>query len=355
MYYLILSVENAVSQNGKPYQILNLVAPSLFTILPTDQGSTPQDSDQGSNQPGSTLSGSTPQSFQYLSFPDFVQPLVSFKAYLWNSTVPSDAVSKFVFVPSTYFSNSKGFINLTLSSSPQFYPLDHFVSRSGYSQLQQFYFTYFKPIPSYQEFFSLIQGIQSQDSSDSLLIVRLKLFINQQIKSLHELYSLYPAAHSYHHAFQGGLLVHVTEMLRLLNSITPSFQKVTPFSPTMVLLGVLYHDFGKTLEYNPQGEYQEPLYLQGHVYLSSHYLQNALIEFFKSYPDTISQESVTKFINRCVHLPLSHHALAQHLDWGSPVQPHSAEAFLLTHLDALSGHGDQFNRSQNFTLSQCTD
>lgn len=152
MYYLILSVENAVSQNGKPYQILNLVAPSLFTILPTDQGSTPQDSDQGSNQPGSTLSGSTPQSFQYLSFPDFVQPLVSFKAYLWNSTVPSDAVSKFVFVPSTYFSNSKGFINLTLSSSPQFYPLDHFVSRSGYSQLQQFYFTYFKPIPSYQEF-----------------------------------------------------------------------------------------------------------------------------------------------------------------------------------------------------------
>lgn len=350
MYCLVINFETLTSKQGKPYQVFTLVAPTFQLV----------------NIPGSQKlleSISSQLGLSSKSSPFWYSP---FKVFVWNNlfdTTTSDSpIGHFTSISSNNISVSNGFLN---ASYLAFYSLQSFKDLPKFSELEALYNTYFKQVPSYQEFSSLIQSIQSQDGSvadglssdsslgdSSSLIVHLKLFINQQVESLYHLYSQYPAAHTFHHAFPGGLLVHVTEMLRLLNSIIPSFQKITPFSPTMVLLGILYHDFGKTIEYSQSGDYQEPFYLQGHVYLSSHHLQNELTNFFSTISDNIPQDSVTKFINRCTHLTLSHHALANHQDWGSPILPHSVEAFLLTHLDALSGHGDQFNKKPEFSFSQ---
>jgi 3'-5' exoribonuclease len=170
-------------------------------------------------------------------------------------------------------------------------------------------------------------GIENNFCTD----VQLIYIIEEQSNRLHKLYSEFPAATTVHHAYKGGLLNHTYETLNMLRGIYPTLS--FPVKIEHVILGLLFHDFGKTHEYTDTGV-TEDMTLLGHIYLGAQELQKILLEKNVDFGET----------KRIVHTVLSHHNKLEH---GSPVAPCTPEAFLVFHLDALSGHGNIFANATN--------
>lgn len=145
-------------------------------------------------------------------------------------------------------------------------------------------------------------------------------------------YSQYPAASSIHHAFQGGLLNHVHQMLHMLEGIAPCMPY--PVRVDHCVLAILFHDYGKVQTYSRDGEIQPQDSLLGHIYISAVALQRELERW-----QVASDE-----VERIVHIILSHHGQR---DWGSPVVPCSQEAMLVHFLDNLSAKSDTIEGSGN--------
>lgn len=152
----------------------------------------------------------------------------------------------------------------------------------------------------------------------------LKPIIDEQMDRMLKLYAEFPGATTVHHAYKGGLLNHTYETLDMLFGIASALP--FPIKIEHVILGLLFHDFGKTCEYTDTGV-TEDYSLLGHIYIGANELNRILLE-----KGVNSDE-----IKRIVHTVLAHHNKLEH---GSPVVPCTSEAFLVFHLDALSGHGD---------------
>jgi len=152
----------------------------------------------------------------------------------------------------------------------------------------------------------------------------LKSVIDEQMDRMQTLYAEFPAATTVHHAYKGGLLNHTYEALNMLLGIAPHLS--FPIKIEHVILGLLFHDFGKTCEYTNTGV-TEDISLLGHIYIGANELNKILLEKGVNSDET----------KRIVHCVLAHHGKIEH---GSPVLPCTSEAFLVFHLDALSGHGD---------------
>lgn len=165
-----------------------------------------------------------------------------------------------------------------------------------------------------------------------------KGFISTSFDDLYKLYCKAPAAKSNHHAYPGGLLEHVYQMINMFRHIQPSLPFIV--RPEVVVSACLYHDYGKISEYR-NGEITREMPLMGHVYMSAYICQNQMNKYGIPYSE----------YNRVVHAILAHHGK---LEWGSPVAPATTEAFLVHHLDMLSGHGVMFDQScdmeRNYSL-----
>lgn len=159
-------------------------------------------------------------------------------------------------------------------------------------------------------------------------------FIKQQADALFQEYSKYPAATSVHHAFPGGLLNHTYQMLHLLEGVYKVYPYQEDIKVERIIIGILFHDWGKLCEYNVEGEKQENGFLLGHIYMSAHYLNNLLRDL-----DIDERE-----INFIVHCVLAHHG---QLEFGSPVLPCIPEAQLINYLDNISAKADIFSTTGN--------
>ncbi|QWU17543.1 3'-5' exoribonuclease [Paenibacillus sophorae] len=135
----------------------------------------------------------------------------------------------------------------------------------------------------------------------------------------------YPAAKTHHHAYFAGLAYHMARMLEIGDFLC----KQRPFlNPDLLKAGIILHDIAKPEEmiaelgivsdYSVQGK------LLGHIAMASSWITEAAIR------SNIDLES-PKVIG-LQHLVLSHHNLGE---WGSPVQPQTAEAVALHHIDAM--------------------
>ena len=155
-------------------------------------------------------------------------------------------------------------------------------------------------------------------------------FIKKYADELFPKYSKYPAATSVHHAFPGGLLNHTYQMLHLLEGVYPVYPYQDELKIERCIIAILFHDWGKLLEYNIEGECQEHMYLLGHIYMSANYLNNLLRE------TGIDKRE----INFIVHCVLAHHG---ELEYGSPVKPCIPEAQLVNYLDNISAKADIFS------------
>ena len=180
-----------------------------------------------------------------------------------------------------------------------------------------------------EEWDKCIEHLLSFCKDDALIA-----FIKKHADALYPQYSKYPAATNVHHAFPGGLLNHTWQMLHLLEGIYPVYPYPEEIKVERIIIGILFHDWGKLCEYNTEGEKQENGFLLGHIYMSANYLNNLLRE------EGIDKRE-TNFIVHCI---LAHHG---QLEFGSPVLPCIPEAQLINYLDNISAKADVFNTTGN--------
>lgn len=135
-----------------------------------------------------------------------------------------------------------------------------------------------------------------------------------------------PAAKSMHHAYYGGLAYHTSRMLELVDFIC----KQRPFLDKFMLkAATILHDIEKcgemiSDELGVVSDYSLKGKLMGHIVMSVELVNEACKE------RGIDQESERVLLLK--HALLAHHNLGE---WGSPVQPQTAEAVALHYIDQL--------------------
>ena len=128
-----------------------------------------------------------------------------------------------------------------------------------------------------------------------------------------------PGATSVHHAWVGGLVEHllgVANVCMALADLYPDLDR------QILLVGALTHDLGKLWELSGglANEYTDEGRLMGHI----------SIGLLKLEPFLVKANVEPELALHLRHLILSHHGLPE---YGSPREPHSAEAFALHHAD----------------------
>ncbi len=131
-----------------------------------------------------------------------------------------------------------------------------------------------------------------------------------------------PAAMKMHHAYMGGLLEHICEMLQFAIPMCEAYQ---PCNCDLVKAGIILHDIGKTEEIiwkNMSIEYSDRGKLLGHIQIG---LQ--IIDKYKQ----------ADFDGECLQL-LQHIILAHHgkLEYGAVVVPATIEAKIVSLADDAS-------------------
>ncbi len=146
------------------------------------------------------------------------------------------------------------------------------------------------------------------------------------------LYRLAPAAKTHHHPYLHGLLEHNLQVLERALGLAGSL----PVDRSLIVAGALLHDIGKIEEYAFEGdsiEFTEVGNLTGHIALG-YYLTRRAIERIEGFPSDLA--------TGLLHILLAHQG---RLEWGSPVEPKTAEAFIVHEADSLDAHLYQVTRT----------
>ncbi len=137
-----------------------------------------------------------------------------------------------------------------------------------------------------------------------------------------------PAATHIHHAFQGGLLVHTAEVLKLCIGIVEALPKYESFLDKDVLYAsAILHDIGKVETYRinqigtAESDWRERSI--GHMYYGM-YLAERTAE---------DMDVDRQFVDEILHCIAAHHGLT---DWGSYKIVQSMEAGILSRADYIS-------------------
>ncbi len=192
---------------------------------------------------------------------------------------------------------------------------------------------------------SMIIAAQDFDEEDFVPVTKKNIdellsYLNSQVESINDrhlrklissmlsdekfmaIFKRTPAAMKLHHAYIGGLLEHICEMLRFALPMCEVYQ---PCNCDLVKAGIILHDIGKTEEIvwkNMSIEYSDRGKLLGHIQIG---LQ--IIEKYKQ-PD---------FDGECLQL-LQHIILAHHgkMEYGAVVVPATIEAKIVSLSDDAS-------------------
>ncbi|MSR57001.1 MAG: HD domain-containing protein [Planctomycetaceae bacterium] len=145
-----------------------------------------------------------------------------------------------------------------------------------------------------------------------------------------------PAGMKAHHAFRGGLLEHVVNMLEIAKRIADFLPGV---DRNLLLAGVFLHDIGKTRElcYEAGISYSDEGQLLGHLVIAVEMLTAKIAEVEKLADEPFPREMSL----RLKHLILSHHGT---YEFGSPKLPMTPEAIALHHIDNLDAKVHEFTR-----------
>lgn len=171
------------------------------------------------------------------------------------------------------------------------------------------------PIPQEElikRFYSYVDSIQNEDCQKLL-----QYFINKYRDKIY----CFPAGVSVHHEYMSGLLVHMTTMAKVADSLVNIYDNV---DRDMLITGVLLHDIGKTIEFEGPAVYHYSLEgkLLGHI--------SIMVAEIKEAAHQLNITSEVPLL--LAHMVLSHH---NEPEYGSPVPPLTKEAFLLTMIDNL--------------------
>ncbi|TWT39156.1 3'-5' exoribonuclease YhaM family protein [Blastopirellula retiformator] len=139
-----------------------------------------------------------------------------------------------------------------------------------------------------------------------------------------------PAGVKNHHAYHGGLLEHVVNLMKVTQAIVPFYPQV---DADLLLIGAFTHDLGKIdeLSYDKGLSYSDEGQLIGHLVMGVSLIDQKAAEAEKLGGEAIPQELVL----RVKHMVVSHHGK---LEFGSPKVPMTLEALALNYLDTLDAH-----------------
>jgi 3'-5' exoribonuclease len=137
-----------------------------------------------------------------------------------------------------------------------------------------------------------------------------------------EKYKRAPAAMSYHHAYLGGLLEHVSSLVQLGDRLCDQYSMLRR---DLLLAGLILHDLGKIeeLTFSRGFRYTTRGQLLGHMTIALEILG----EKMRSLPDFPAALK-----DQLEHIIISHHG---QLEFGSPKEPMFPEALVVHYLDDL--------------------
>ncbi len=138
------------------------------------------------------------------------------------------------------------------------------------------------------------------------------------------------AAVRYHHAYQGGLLEHSLNVVKICDMMAGIYDNL---NRDLLLAGAILHDVGKIKEYSSGVNLKitNRGRLLGHISIGYGWVQEKIGQV-KGFPADLA--------DRLLHIILSHHG---HLEFGSPKRPKILEAFVVYHADHLDGDIGGFN------------
>lgn len=136
-----------------------------------------------------------------------------------------------------------------------------------------------------------------------------------------------PAGVKTHHAYEGGLLRHVVDLIQIADAVAPRYPQL---NRDLLLVGVFLHDLGKIEELNfgTEMSYSDPGQMLGHLVQGVVELQIRVNKIKAETGEPIPDEIVW----RLQHMIVSHHG---QLDHGSPKVPMTIEAIVLAYLDDM--------------------
>lgn len=136
-----------------------------------------------------------------------------------------------------------------------------------------------------------------------------------------------PAGVKTHHAYEGGLLRHLVDLMRLAIAVGPAYPQL---DVEMLVMGVFLHDLGKVEELSFDGEltYSDPGQLIGHLVQGVVDLERRADRLAATAEGAIPSEMLW----RLAHMIVSHHGYLEH---GSPKVPMTLEAIVLHYLDDM--------------------
>lgn len=156
-------------------------------------------------------------------------------------------------------------------------------------------------------------------------------------ESLMDDFSRAPAGVKAHHAYHGGLLEHVVNIMETALRIGDLYPSV---NLDLLIAGIFLHDLGKIRElgYESSFIYTDEGQLLGHMLIGVELLNEKIVEVEKLSEDPFPDE----LRYRLKHMILSHHGSYEH---GSSKLPMTPEAIALHHLDNLDAKIHEFSRT----------
>jgi 3'-5' exoribonuclease len=145
-----------------------------------------------------------------------------------------------------------------------------------------------------------------------------------------------PAGIKNHHAYPGGLLEHVVNLMEVAESVAGHYPIL---NRDLLLMGVFLHDIGKVEELSSDHgfAYTDAGQLLGHVILAISMLDAKLIQAEELAGEPLPEETVL----RLKHMIVSHHG---EYEFGSPKLPMTLEAIALHQLDTLDARLHNFQQ-----------
>lgn len=145
-----------------------------------------------------------------------------------------------------------------------------------------------------------------------------------------------PAGVKNHHAYHGGLLEHIVNLMKVCQSVCEFYPSL---NVDLMLIGAFLHDLGKVDELTYDGElgYSDSGQLLGHVLLVLETLTGKIKEAERKLGEPLSKETVL----RIKHMIASHHG---EYEYGSPRLPMTPESIALHLLDNLDAKLHSFQQ-----------
>jgi 3'-5' exoribonuclease len=144
-----------------------------------------------------------------------------------------------------------------------------------------------------------------------------------------------PAGIKLHHAFHGGLLEHIVNVLETAVRVVDLYPQV---DRSLLLSGIFLHDLGKIRELSFQDTfaYTDEGQLIGHLVIGIEMLNEKTPAVAAALGEPFPQETLL----RLKHMIVSHHGS---YEFGSPKLPMTPEAIALHHLDNLDAKVNEFS------------